>query len=642
MTCGCGEPCAADAPAGPIEERRAWYRDRAIMVPVASGAALLAGLLLDWAGASIPAQVAYWAALLLGGSTFIPGTLRRFAKDFKPGVGLLMTISAIGAVALGHVAEAAMLAFLFSIAEALEDRAMDRARAGLRGLLELVPDTAEVRRGLLTQTIPAAEIAVGETLLVRPGDRIATDGVVRSGAGSVDASAITGESIPVAVGPGDEVRAGSINGSAALEVEAANPGADNSLTAIVALVEQAQAEKGERARMADRLARPLVPAVIVVALAVAILGSILGDPAVWVTRALVVLVAASPCALAISVPVTVISGIGAASRFGVIVKSGAAFERLGGIRHIGLDKTGTLTANRPAVERVRPVAGGDPDRVLALAAALERRSSHPLATAIVAAADAAGVGDLVAAEVEERPGTGVAGVVDGAAVEVGNPRHLAAGLPAELAGELDELEAAGMTVVALSVDGAAAGVIGVRDNLRAEAAEAVAALRAAGIGVTMLTGDNAAAAAALGAEAGIGDVRAGLRPEEKSAAVRELSGASPTAMIGDGVNDAPALAAAEVGIAMGAAGSDAAIESADVAFTGHDLRLIPRALAHARRCRTIITQNLVISALIVIVLPPLAVTGVLGLGGIVLIHEAAEVLVIINGLRAARARDAAA
>ncbi|APT91140.1 ATPase P [Corynebacterium sphenisci DSM 44792] len=642
MTCGCGEPCAADAPAGPIEEHPAWYRDRAILVPVASGAALLAGLLLDWAGASIPAQVAYWAALLLGGSTFIPGTLRRFVKDLKPGVGLLMTISAIGAVALGHVAEAAMLAFLFSIAEALEDRAMDRARAGLRGLLELVPDTAEVRRGLLTRTIPAAEIAVGDTLLVRPGDRIATDGVVRSGAGSVDASAITGESIPVAVAPGDEVRAGSINGSAALEVEAANPGADNSLTAIVALVEQAQAEKGERARMADRLARPLVPAVIVVALAVAILGSILGDPAVWVTRALVVLVAASPCALAISVPVTVISGIGAASRFGVIVKSGAAFERLGGIRHIGLDKTGTLTANRPAVERVRPVAGGDPDRVLALAAALERRSSHPLATAIVAAADAAGVGDLVADEVEERPGTGVAGVVDGAAVEVGNPRHLAAGLPAELAGELDELEAAGMTVVALSVDGAVAGVIGVRDNLRAEAAEAVAALRAAGIGVTMLTGDNAAAAAALGAEAGIDDVRAGLRPEEKSTAVRELSGASPTAMIGDGVNDAPALAAAEVGIAMGAAGSDAAIESADVAFTGHDLRLIPRALAHARRCRTIITQNLVLSALIVIVLPPLAVTGVLGLGGIVLIHEAAEVLVIINGLRAARARGAAA
>ncbi|MDO5731524.1 heavy metal translocating P-type ATPase [Corynebacterium sphenisci] len=641
MTCGCGEPCAADAPAGPVEERLPWYRDRAVLVPVASGVALVAGLLLDRAGAAIPAQVAYWAALLLGGSTFIPGTLRRFAADRKPGVGLLMTISAIGAVALGHVAEAAMLAFLFSIAEALEDRAMDRARAGLRGLLELVPDTAEVRRGLLTQTIPAAEIAVGDTLLVRPGDRIATDGVVRVGAGSVDASAITGESIPVAVGPGDEVRAGSINGSAALEVEAANPGADNSLTAIVALVEQAQAEKGDRARMADRLARPLVPAVIVVALAVAVLGAILGDPAVWVTRALVVLVAASPCALAISVPVTVISGIGAASRFGVIVKSGAAFERLGGIRHVALDKTGTLTANRPVVERVRPVAGGAGDRVLALAAALERRSSHPLATAIVAAADAAGVGDLVAEEVEERPGTGVAGVVDGAAVEVGNPRHLAGGLPADLAAELDELEAAGMTVVALSVAGAVAGVIGVRDNLRAEAAEAVAALHAADIRVSMLTGDNAAAAAALGAEAGIDDVRAALRPEQKSAAVRELSAAAPTAMIGDGVNDAPALAAAEVGIAMGATGSDAAIESADVAFTGHDLRLIPRALAHARRCRSIITQNLVISALIVVVLPPLAVTGVLGLGGIVLIHEAAEVLVIINGLRAARARDAA-
>ncbi|MGK0721002.1 heavy metal translocating P-type ATPase [Leucobacter sp. W1478] len=628
--CGCEHEPAATAGEEHEEAERPWWRDRGVMVPVFSGVAFLAGLIFEWSGLAIPALVLFWIGLLLGASTFTPGAIRKLFKG-KLGIGLLMTISAVGAVILGYVEEAAALAFLYSIAEALEDKAMDRARGGLRALLKLVPETATVLRDGVSVEVQAKELTVGQVMVVRPGERIATDGIVRAGRSSLDTSAITGESIPVEVEPGDAVSAGAINSSGALEVETTAAGTDNSLTTIVELVEQAQTEKGERARLADRIARPLVPGVLILAALVAIIGSLLGDPEVWITRALVVLVAASPCALAISVPLTVVAAIGAASKFGVIIKSGAVFERFGAVRHVAVDKTGTLTRNEPTVTAVLTADGVTETQALAWAAALEQHSTHPLAAAITAAAP----GVPAAAGVTEQAGHGIEGTVDGARIIVGSPRWLDA---AELGDRVAVLEEKGMTVVIVHRDGAPVAAIGVRDELRPEVPEVVRTLADQGIGMTMLTGDNARTARALAAQAGIGDVRAELRPEDKATAIGELSKAGSVAMIGDGINDAPALAAADIGIAMGATGSDAAIESADVAFTGHDLRLIPRAFDHARRGRRIINQNIILSLLIITALLPLALFGVLGLAAVVLVHEIAEVIVILNGLRAARTR----
>lgn len=609
-----------------------WWQDSAILIPAASGLALLIGLALEWlTPVSGPLVTAvFWASLLLGASQFVLSSLRGLVTSGRLSIGLLMTISAIGAVLLGFIEEAAALAFLYSIAEALEHRAMTKAQSGLRALLALIPSTATIiTAGGGTRSVPVEDLLPGDVLRLVAGERLATDGTVRAGRSSLDVSAITGESIPVEVGPGDQVRAGSINISGSLEVEATAAGTDNSLTTVVALVEQAQHDKGERARIADRLARPLVPGVLILAVLVAVIGSVLGDPGVWIERALVVLVAASPCALGISVPVTVVSAIGAASKFGVVIKSGAAFERLGGIRHLALDKTGTLTRNRPTVTSVLVVGDASNAEILGWAASLEGHSTHPLASAITAAAPHA----PVARQVSEVAGQGITGVIGDDRIAVGSPRWLT---PGPLASQVENLESRGETVVIVHQNGQPVGAIGVRDELRPEAFSVVESLTAKGFGVTMLTGDNARTAKALADEAGITDVRAQLRPADKAAAVIALRDRGPVAMIGDGINDAPALASADIGIAMGATGSDAAVESADIAFTGDDLSLIPRALQHARRGRAIIMQNIVLSLAIIIVLLPLAITGVLGLAVVVLVHEVAEVIVIANGLRAAR------
>ncbi|MBA1836833.1 cadmium-translocating P-type ATPase [Corynebacterium sp. zg912] len=625
--CGCEQE-----PATEIEELdRPWWKDPELLLPIFSGVALCIGLALNWSGLETPATVLFWVGLLLGAYTFAPGAIRNLVTKRKLGIGLLMTISAVGAVILGYVGEAAALAFLYSIAEALEDKAMDRAQGGLRALLKLVPQTATVLRDGTSVEVAAKDLVAGELMLVRPGERIATDGIIRSGRSGLDTSAITGESIPEEVAPGDEVPAGAINSAGVLEVETTAAGTDNSLTTLVDLVEQAQAEKGDRARIADRIAQPLVPGVMILAVLVGVIGSLLGDPETWITRALVVLVAASPCALAISVPLTVVAAIGAASQFGVVIKSGAAFERLGGIRHLAVDKTGTLTRNQPEVTGVVPADGFDRAQVLAFAAAVEQQSTHPLAAAIAAAEPEA----PAALDISEEAGHGIGGTVEGRRVLVGSPRWIDAG---PLKADVERMESEGQTCVLVTVDDTLAGAIGVRDELRPEVPEAVQTLRANDVEVSMLTGDNTRTARALAEIAGIDDVRAELRPEDKASIVAEFSSKTPTAMIGDGINDAPALAGATVGIAMGATGSDAAIDSADVAFTGHDLRLIPQALQHARRGSRIINQNIVLSLAIIIVLMPLAISGVLGLAAVVLVHEVAEVIVILNGLRAARAK----
>jgi cation-transporting ATPase G len=596
------------------EVRPAWWKDPALLPSAFSGVFLAVGYGLEWSGIRTAALVFQAIALAAGAWTFVPDTLRRLARK-RIGVGLLMTIAAVGAVLLGHVGEAAALAFLFSLAEALEERAMDRAKEGLRALLSLIPETARVSRVTGVATIPVTEIRHRDLIVVAAGDRVPTDAVVTEGRSSIDASAVTGESIPVEVGPGDPVPAGSVNGSGSLLVEATADGRDNSLTQIVALVARAHAQKGERARLADTIARPLVPTVLVAAALVALFGVVVGDP--------------SPCALAIAVPVTVISAIGSASKFGVVIKSGAAFEQFGTIRTVAFDKTGTLTRGRPEVADVRVAPGFTQSDVVNWAAALEASSTHPLAAAITTAASE----HLAATMVTEDAGHGLSGQVESRTVRVGSPRWIE---PAGLHSEADALAAAGMTVVVVEMDGAIAGVIGVRDELRPEAAETVRLLHEQGIETVMLTGDNSRTANTLAALAGITDVRAEQLPADKASAIATLAATRPTAMVGDGINDAPALATATVGIAMGATGSAAAVESADIAFTGHDLRLIPAAFAHARRGRRIMTVNIGLALAIIVVLFPLALFGVLGLAGVVLVHEAAEVLVILNGVRAAR------
>ena len=633
--CSCGTPKPLfDEP----EEHGPWWKDTELMFPITAGVFCITGFVLDHTVSPTAALVCYWVALIAGGWTFIPGSLRQLVAGkgrSRIGVGLLMTIAAVGAVLLGHVGEAAALAFLFSISETLEDRAMDRAQQGLRALLSLMPNTARVVRDDVETTVPASEVQTSDVLVVGAGERVATDGTVIAGQSWLDTSAITGESIPVGVSPGSSVSAGSVNGSGTLRIQATSDGLDNSLTQIVHLVEQAQSAKGERARFADRVARPLV---LVVSLLIVLFGFLVGDPATWTQRALVVLVAASPCAMAIAVPVTVISAVGAASKLGVVIKSGVAFEQLGTIQTVAFDKTGTLTENNPRVVATHFVI----DDALPMAAAVESASSHPLSRAIVAAAAEPGANNtdaaLAAHEVQEQPGQGLIGVVEGKRVRVGSPRWIPTDGTGELADRVAEMSQAGMSVVVVEVDGTPAGVLGIRDELRPEAAAAVQALADQGMRSVMLTGDQEVTAQAIAAQAGIPSDRvwAGQLPADKARVVAELVDKSPTAMIGDGINDAPALAAATVGIAMGVTGSDAAIESADVAFTGSDVRLIPVALAHARRGRRIMTGNIGLALAIIVGLFPLALFGVLGLATVVLVHEVAEVIVIGNGLRAGR------
>ncbi|SDL15397.1 heavy metal translocating P-type ATPase [Tessaracoccus oleiagri] len=628
--CGC-EIQPPPPPTGqPAEEpvTRVW-QVREVQLGLLSGALLGAALLAGLAGWELAELLLAWAALLVGGSTFVPGALRRLARG-KLGVGLLMTIGAVGATLLGQVEEAAALAFLFSLSEGLEEYSLARARHGLRALLDLVPKQATVIRGGRELVMGPAELLVGDVMVVRPGERLATDGTVRSGRSSLDTSAITGESMPVETWPGQEVFAGSINGAGALEVEVTSTAQGNSLARIVHIVEAEQSRRGATQRLADRIAGPLVPGILIAGALTALLGSLLGDPSVWIHRGLVMVVAASPCALAISVPVTAVASIGAASRRGILVKGGAAMEALGRVRTVAFDKTGTLTRNQPAVIDVVAAPGHDRDQVLGWAAALESRSEHPLAAAILAAADEV----PAAQDVEAVVGAGLSGTVNGARVRLGKPSWVDAGA---LSAAVTELQRAGATAIVVEVDGRPVGAVGIRDELRPEAAEVLRRFADHGYTVAMLTGDNETTARALAAQAGIERVHADLRPEDKSTAVRELRAHGSIAMVGDGVNDAPALATADVGVAMGAMATDVALETADVALLGDDLRLLPFAFDHARRTRAIMLQNVVLSLALIAILIPLALFGVLGLAAVVLIHELAEVVVIANGVRAGRA-----
>ncbi len=460
-----------------------------------------------------------------------------------------------------------------------------------------------------------------------------TDGIVSVGSSTLDVSAVTGESIPIEVGPGDRVIAGSINVTGVLDVAATTDPSDSTLARIVHTVEEAQDRKGRSQRLADRIARPLVPAIMLTAAGIAVLGALFGDGQLWLERALVVLVAASPCAFAISVPVTVFAAVGAATRAGFVIKGGAAIEALALVRVVAFDKTGTLTRNSPSVIEVVAADGVLVEEVLSTAAAVESLSDHPLAAAIVDAAPAA---SGAAVDVQSAVGHGISGTVNGRLVRVGKPGFVPAG---SLTASTDRLQSMGATVVLVERDGTTIGAIALRDELRPEAPAVVETLiRRDGMHVAMLTGDQHGTANAIGWAAGIEDLRSELLPDDKLHAIERLRQAHGTvAMIGDGINDAPALASADVGIAMGAAGSDVAVEAADIAIMGDDLTHLPDLIGHARRTRSIMIENLVLSGLIIIVLIPVAAAGLLGLGAVVAIHEIAEIGVIANAIPLAAA-----
>ena len=629
-----------------------WWTYPPILGAIVSGVLLAIGWIGDLAGVlPDPLPIGFYiASIPFGGLWWAREGLEELLEEREVGIEVLMAVAAIGAAALGAWEEAAFLVFLYGSAEAVESLTFARTRSAIRALLDLAPKEAHVLRNGVEETIPATALVPGDVFLVRPGEGFATDGTITSGTSSVDESPVTGESVPVDKQPSDRVFAGTINRQGALTVEATKAFADNTLSAIIHLVEVAQGQKGRAQRFSDRFSRRYSPAVLVGAAALAIIPIALGgDPNTWITRAITVVVAAAPCALVMSTPVAMAAGIGAAGRQGVLIKGGIHLENLATIRVVAVDKTGTLTYGRPVVTDVVPLEGLDPDTVLSAAAAVERFSEHPLAGAIVESAKQRGITPPTASDFVALTGAGARATLDGRVVEVGSLDLFSASAGESIATteiEIERLREEGKTVVLVGErshgTGSATrilGIVAIRDQVRPNAASAIRELHRVGVQrVVMLSGDHPRTARAIARELGIDDVRAGLKPADKVAAIQDLEReAGAVAMIGDGVNDAPALAQATVGMAMGAAGTDAAIEAADVALMGDDLEKAAFALRLGRKARSISRQNVAFSLILLAVLIPGAAAGLFTIAIAVTVHEVAELIAVANGLRAARA-----
>ncbi|MFP5319145.1 MAG: heavy metal translocating P-type ATPase [Acidimicrobiia bacterium] len=631
-----------DVEAGEQEGPEHLWESREVRWSALSGLLLVAGFLSDQLGADgLVVNLIYVAATVAGVRFFALEALEELREEGEVGIELLMTVATVVAGVLGMWGEAATLAFLYSISESLEEFTEERTRGAIRALMDLAPKRVVRLRDGREEEVDLDDLEVGDRFVVRPGQGVATDGTVVEGRSALNEAAVTGESVPVEKAVGDKVFAGTLNTTGALVVEATATAADNTLAKIVHLVSEAQEQKGRGEKFMTRFARVYSPAVLLTGAAVALLGGLIGDDwSTWAQRAATVLVAAAPCALVISIPVSYVAAIGNASRKGILIKGGIYLEELAAVKVLALDKTGTITQGTPRVVEVEPAPDRRPDELVRLAAAVEARSEHPLARAVVAYAEEAQHAVVAAQDFEALTGAGARGRVDGQHVMVASPTHTersGVGLDG-LAAAVPRMQAAGRTAVIVAVDGHAWGVLGIADVVRPQAKAAMADLHGIGIDrLVMLTGDNQTTARAIGAEVGVDDVRADLAPEDKSRIVGELAAAhGHVAMVGDGVNDAPALAAASVGIAMGTAGSDVALETADVALMADDLSKLTEALRIGRRTRSIVRQNVALGLVILAVLVPGALVGVFSLPVAVLAHELSELAVIGNGLRLAR------
>ncbi|MDZ4754726.1 MAG: heavy metal translocating P-type ATPase [Phycisphaerae bacterium] len=619
--------------------RYAWLRN-----PVISALALLAGFIAELSG--LPAWVSlplYVVCFVLAGMHPLLEGLRVLLR-LRLDVDFLMVAAALGAALIGEVAEGGLLLVLFSIGHALEEHAMGQARNAISALGRIAPKTARVRRAGIESEVPVEDLAVGDLVVVRPTERLPADGAVIEGTSDVDQSPITGESAPVPKDVHDDVFAGTLNGDGGLVIEVRKLASESTMARMARLVSEAESQKAPTQRLAERFTRLYVPVVIIVTVAVAIVPPQMG----WLTaheafmRAITLLVGASPCALALSTPAAILAAVARAARSGVLIKGGAHLERLGTVQAIAMDKTGTITSGAPSVLDVVALEGATERDVLRIAADVEALSTHPLARAVVRAARERGIEPQPATAPDQRQGRGIAAIVGGQRVTLGSTRAFdgihAPRLTDVVKTAANALEERARTVVVVAVDNRFVGLLGLMDTARPEARESFSALRALGIRcVAMLSGDNRTVAEAIGREVGVDEIHAGLMPERKIELVRALSRKfGAVAMVGDGVNDAPALAAAEVGIAMGAGGTDVALEAADVALMNDDLRKLPFAIGLSRAARRIIMQNVAIAMGVVFMLVVFASMGLVPMPVAVIMHEGSTVVVVLNALRLLR------
>ena len=613
-----------------------WYQTGKGRLVLLTGT-LLAGAWL--ASLAWPAG-SYWlfvAACLIG---VVPVARRAFAAAAAGvpfTIEMLMTIAAAGALVIGAAEEAALVVFLFAVGEVLEGVAADRARASIRALGDLVPKTALVEENGATRQVDAAALAIGQIVLIRPGDRVPADGEIVSGISGIDESPVTGESVPKTKGVGDPVFAGSVNREAALRARVTKAAQDNTIARIIRLVEEAQEARAPTERFIDRFSRWYMPAIVGLAVLVALVPPLLlgAEWSVWIYRALALLLIGCPCALVISVPASIAAALSAGARQGLLMKGGVVIETAAKTGIVAFDKTGTLTQGRPRVTDIVALTGSEAE-VLAFAASVEHGSAHPLAEAVLERTRADGIAYKPAAEAAALAGQGVTGKVDGRAVFVGAPRHAESRAPFDKRARLaaEELEAAGKTVAVVIVDGALAGFIALRDEPREDAAAAIAELKAMGIRSTMLTGDNARTGAAIAAGLGM-EHKAELMPDDKVAAIKAFSGETSVMMVGDGINDAPALAAASIGIAMGS-GTDVALETADGAVLKSRVRDVAALIRLARAAMGNIRTNITIALGLKAVFLVTSVLGYTGLWVAILADTGATVIVTANALRLLR------
>jgi len=584
--------------------------------------------------------IALYLVGIVCGSWFVAPRGWSAVRRLRPDMNLLMTIAVIGAALIGEWFEAAVVSFLFALSLALESWSVGRARRAVEALLAIAPPTARVigETGSVAD-VPAADVLVGARILIKPGDRVPLDGTVVRGASEVNQAPITGESVPVEKAPGAEVFAGTINGDGALEVEVIKLAGESTLAQIIRMVEEAQTRRAPSEQWVDRFALVYTPAIFAAAILVAVVPPLVigGDASLWFYRALVLLVIGCPCALVISTPVSVVASLAAAARQGVLVKGGAFIEIPAKLRVVALDKTGTLTLGAPKVTSITALVEHTEEEVLRAAATLEAHSDHPLARAIVAYSQARGIAVAPVEDVQAVQGRGVTGRVEGKRYWLGSHRYLEElrQETAEVHAQIEAFSSAGHSVVVVGTDEHVCGFIALADAVRPESAEAIRRLHASGIErVVMLTGDNRATATRIATETGIDEVHAEMLPADKVGAIEDLVRRFGTvAMIGDGVNDAPAMGRASIGVAMGAAGSDAAVEAADVALMADDLSKLPWLIGHSKRTLTIIRQNVIVSLGVKALFVILTFGGLASLWAAIAADMGVSLVVIANALR---------